>query len=349
VKPVAVYIQDRLQGDWTHDSRVAVTMGRIGLDVHIVTLHCVVPWISLPIFQEPSRFAAIKRIASLRPDVLFCEGGAWHLLALPFARHTWVRTPARSPSQSKDLLQRALLRQAEAVSICNPWERERWRSYRLVDLAYPLDNGFWSLPTERDPGFWERHGMPLPRGSVIACVGQIIRRKRPVELFDALAILLQERDDLILVFAGETFEAEVESALRARISVEGLTDRVHLPGLVQPREELRQLLAWADIHVLNTLWESQCMALYESLAAGVPTLIPAIPELTSAFPNLPAHRNGHELRRNVTALLDDPQLGERLVGSSKPHLEWAYNESHDRTVHRLCAEWLNGAVVETAP
>jgi glycosyltransferase involved in cell wall biosynthesis len=205
------------------------------------------------------------------------------------------------------------------------------------------------MPIEKDPQFWERHGMQRPEGPVIACVGQIIRRKRPVEIFDSLAPVLQSRKDVTLVFAGETFEPEVERTLRYHISAEGLADRVLLPGVIRPREELRQLYSWADIHVLNTVWESQCMVLYESLAAGVPTLIPAIPELTSAFPNLPAHRNGDELKHNVMTLLDDPDFRTRLVRSSKPYLEWAYNESHDRTIHRLCTEWLNGAIDPAAP
>ena len=349
MKRVAVYLQDRLQGDWTHDSRVAGTLSRIGFDVHAVTRECVVPWDSLPVWEEGSRAAVIRRIARLSPDLLFCEGGAWHLYALPLARRTWVRSPTHSPSRTKDLVQKALLRRVDAVSICNPWDRQHWRSFRLVDLAYPLDTAFWSLPTQRDPAFWTRRGLPVPTGPLILCVGQIVGGKRPVELFDALAPLLRARDGVTLLYAGETFDSGVEKLLRARISTEGLSGRVHLPGLIQPREDLRQLFAWTDIHVLNTVRETQCMALYESLAAGVPTLIPAIPNLTSAFPTLLAHRDAAEIRQNVTTVLDDPAFGQELVGRSRPYLLWADNEAHDRTIERLCEEWFNGKGAEAQP
>jgi glycosyltransferase involved in cell wall biosynthesis len=342
-KPVAVYLQDRLQGDWTHDSRVALVLDEIGFEVHAVTGECVAPWKSLQVWEEPSRFSAIRRIARLSPHVLFCEGGAWHLYALPFARHTWVRSPTRSSSPTKDLVQRVLLKRADAVSICNPWERTRWQDYRLVNLPYPLDTGFWSLRVERDPNFWTRRNLATPPGPLIVCVGSIISGKRPVQLFEGLAPFLQERDGATLLFAGETFQVEVEAELRSKVSQAGLEDRVHLPGAFRPREELRQLLAWADVHVLNTVAETQCMALYESLAAGVPTLIPAIPHLTLAFPNLPAHANVEELRRNVAAVLDNPSLGSELVESSQAYLKWADNSAHDRTVMEVCSAWLTDA------
>lgn len=341
MRPVAVYLQARLQGDWTHDSRVALVLSEVGFDVHAVTTECVVPWSSLPVWEEGSRFAAIQRVARLSPHLLFCEGGAWNLYGLPFARHTWVRSPTRSPSAVKDLVQRKLLGRADAVSICNPWERARWQDYRLVNLPYPLDTAFWSLPVERDEAFWGRRGLATPPGPLIVCVGSILSGKRPVQLFEGLAPLLHERRDVTLLYAGETFHFDVETELKAKIAAAGLEDQVCLAGVIRPREDLRQLLAWADLHVLNTVAETQCMALYESLAARVPTLIPAIPELTWAFPNLPAHATGEELRQNVADVLDDPSRGQELVESSRPYLEWATFEEHDRTVREVASPWLN--------
>jgi len=75
------------------------------------------------------------------------------------------------------------------------------------------------------------------------------------------------------------------------------------------------------------------MAIYEALAAGVPTLISAIPELTSQFPNLPAHGSVDELRSNAQRALGDPGLARRLVDSSRAQVEWADMARHDDVFH----------------
>ena len=72
-------------------------------------------------------------------------------------------------------------------------------------------------------------------------------------------------------------------------------------------------------------------AIYEALAAGVPTLISAIPVLTSQFPHLPAHAGPGELRRNLSRTLEDPQYRNALVESSRDRLAWVDITRHDTT------------------
>src|SRR5205823_2556975 len=136
-------------------------------------------------------------------------------------------------------------------------------------------------------------------------VAQIRALKRQSQLVEALAPLLKERRDITLAFAGWTLEEAEEAATKAAIARNGLNGRVILLGNLG-REDLRQLYAWTDVHAINSTTETQCLVLYESLAARRPTLIPRLPQLTSQFPGLLAHDTKQELLANARRLLDDP-------------------------------------------
>jgi glycosyltransferase involved in cell wall biosynthesis len=286
-------------------------------------------------WTEPSRARGLLRTARLRADLLFTEGSTWQLLALPSAHHSWVRATGGSSRPWLLAFERLLIRPASAVSFLNPWEQERWRlpDRQQADLSHPVDITFWSTPVASDPQLWSARGLTAPRGPVISYVAQIMQRKRQAELVSSLAELMRERPDVGLALAGYVAEPEAERQLRALIHAERLENRVWILGRLT-REEVRQLYAQSTAHVINTASEMECMVLYESLAAGTPTLISALPELTSAFPGLPAHHNGQELRANVGRLLDDPALGPRLVASARTRLGWADVVRHDEGFRR---------------
>jgi glycosyltransferase involved in cell wall biosynthesis len=320
------------------EARPALLLAERGHDVHVVSLD------TRPVDTAPARWwpasnrlALVRRVAALRPKLVFVESTTANLVAVPFGSRSWVRAPLPSPNPLKAAVQKALLSRADAVSFCHPAQGDPWRvpPERLADLPYPVDVSFWSQPVTREAEWWHRRGAEPPGGPVVALVANLLRRKRQVEALTALEPVLARRADVTLVFAGATFEAEVEAELRARIRERGLTGRVRLLGGL-PRDDVRQLLAWTSVHVVNTAFETQCMAVYESLAAGVPTLIAGIPELTSAFPELPAHRDAADLSRNVEAVLDDPELARRAVERSQARVRWADIEHHDELFEAGC-------------
>jgi glycosyltransferase involved in cell wall biosynthesis len=343
-RSVAVVLHDYFPHTIDYPSgRVAMILRDLGAEVHVVelrgaaapSLDGVVRW------TEPSRFAALLRVAQLRPQLLFVEGASWGLLATLGARQSWVRVTGHSRGFRR-LFQRAMIRRARWVWFPNPYE-ERWWSLpdrKLAHLGYPVDIEFWSTAVERDRSFWTGRGLAVPEGPVISYAAQLMHGKRQVEMLIALLPVLEERPGLVLVFAGWTAEPIIEEQLRELISANGFAGRVHLLGGVRPREELRQLYAWSDIHVINTAAETQCMVLYESLAAGIPNLIPDLPQLTSAFPAVPVHRNDEELQANVRWLLDDSSVGEELVVRARSRLPWADVRRHDQGIRELAGRVL---------
>ena len=84
------------------------------------------------------------------------------------------------------------------------------------------------------------------------------------------------------------------------------------------------------------------MVLYESLAARRPTLIPRLPQLTSAFPGLLTHENNRELLTNARRLLDDPGLAETQLQGAQQRLAWADVRRHDANIEQFVARIRRG-------
>lgn len=330
----AVVVHDRMPHSITMPTaRPALLLREAGAEVHVVDIgprgrdedEGVLKW------HCSSRVAAALRVATLRPDFLFLEGSTWHLMLLPLSRRSWVRATGRSERPVVATAERLMIRAASVVSVSNPDHAERWQlpKGRLLELAYPVDIDFWSAPVERSPEFWQRRGLPTPPGPVVTYVAQLMKRKRQTEMVSALAPVLRDRPDVRLVFAGAPVEPGAEDALRATAKGAGVAEQVHVLGPVSPPEELRQLYAWTTVHAVNSAWETQCMVVYESLAAGVANAVSALPVLTTAFPDVPAHEDDDALRRNVVHLLDDAEARAAVVRESRDRLRWADIRRHD--------------------
>lgn len=294
------------------------------------------------IWYEPSLSCTARRLIRLRPELSFFEGPSRELTLLPLCHRSWVRTPYRSDQAAKAAAEQALIRAADAVTFTNPHDARRWyvRQERRLDLPYPVEVGYWSERVPRDPTWWHLRGRCVPTGPVVAYVSNIVSGKRQAELVAALASLLHRRPELTLAIVGRTFDSGEMARVETVVRDEHLADQVWIAGELA-RNDLRQLYAWTQVHAVNTAHETQCMVVYESLAAGVPTLIPAIPSLSQAFPALSTHATDEELRVNVERLLDDRHVGDEQVRRSRSRVEWADVARHDRLFIEHCDRLLS--------
>ncbi len=274
-----------------------------GFDVHAVTRGTAPERFELDgvtVWVERGTERTVRRVIRLRPELMFVESSTFGVLLGTLAARSWIRNPLPAANRRLHQLQRAALCGFDAVSFTNPSDRRRWtvRDSKEVDLPYPVDVQWWAAPVPRRESWWTDRGWSVPQGHVLVSNAAYTRRKRLVELLDALAPYLRANPSSILVLTGhqsvDPYETEI---VRRRPAELGLGEQVMVTGWISPAE-IRELLAWASVTVINSSWETQCMAIYEALAAGVPTLISAIPVLTSQFPSLPAHANDQELRSN---------------------------------------------------
>jgi hypothetical protein len=174
------------------------------------------------------------------------------------------------------------------------------------------------------------------------CNSAFERRKGHAELLEWLAPVLRSDPGAVLVVFGHRWrEPGVWKMVNTRPSELGIGDQVRALDWISAAD-IRDLLAWSSLSIVNTKRETQCMAIYEALAAGVPALITDIPDLTLQFPNLPAHSTGEELRANVGRVLAAPEYGRELVVSSAERVAWSDVRRHDelfqtRLESLLCA------------
>lgn len=318
------------------NARPARLMQQRGLDLHIVTFGAGgrTDLDGVPLWRETGLAATARRVRALRPDLLFVETPTTSLALVLTARLSWVRSPVLSAKPVKALVQRVLAHRMDYATFCNPADAEPWKlpPERILDLPYPVEVGFWSTPVGRDDRWWTDRDLEVPSGPVIACVSNLFAKKRQPQVVDWLAPLLRRGDDVRLVIAGRVFDEQVARDVRSAIAGHDLGDRVHVVGELS-HDDTRQLYAWSSAAVINSSVETQCMALYEALAAGVPVAIRDAPNLTSAFPQLPAHSNAGQLRSNVERYLDDEAARRNAVAACQERVAWADAHRHDELLN----------------
>jgi glycosyltransferase involved in cell wall biosynthesis len=110
-----------------------------------------------------------------------------------------------------------------------------------------------------------------PRPGVVVMLAAFERRKRHVALLRALAAAGDTLPRFKLLFAGKGPE---EARVRAEVAALGLQDRVVFCG---HRSDPEALLALADLSVLTSEREGLPRVIVQSIAAGCPVLVNALP------------------------------------------------------------------------
>jgi glycosyltransferase involved in cell wall biosynthesis len=100
-------------------------------------------------------------------------------------------------------------------------------------------------------------------------VGNILRRKRVLELCEAFGDMTYSSAELVLV--GSELEPEYAAAVRATVARMGVSQRVRFLGPL-PAAGVAEQLAQADVLVLPSALEGYGMVLSEALWASVPII-----------------------------------------------------------------------------
>jgi glycosyltransferase involved in cell wall biosynthesis len=147
-----------------------------------------------------------------------------------------------------------------------------------------------------------------PGQAIVLAAGRLAAQKGFGLLLDAAARWGDIRPAPLLVIAGQ---GPLAGELQARAASLGLTVR-----FVGHRDDLRALLAAADVFVLPSVWEGQALILQEALRAGVPVVATRVggnPELTGEDAAiLVPPGDAQRLAEAVRAVLGDPALAARL-------------------------------------
>ncbi|MBI1325977.1 glycosyltransferase [bacterium] len=175
-------------------------------------------------------------------------------------------------------------------------------------------------PTSEDPRskVFDIVGL-APGDRLVLAVGRVLDQKAHVDLVHAIADISRSRDDVHLVIVGSQVEQTYVAKVRETIEEREIGARVHL---LEPRHDIPDFLAAADVFGFPSKYEGLPLALTEAMAAGVPCVVSDIgPNL-----ELVQHEvNGlvipvgdvQALTRAIVQILDDQHLAERLGGQAK--------------------------------
>lgn len=222
--------------------------------------------------------AAIRRI---RPDVLFCAGNSYTIVAVSMRLLLGKACPPIVAKMSNDLTRNDL--PTPARPFYRAWLRIQGRVIdRLVGMAPPMREeiaGLMRAPQQHiavidDPSLAEADiqrlaaarsaakAAPRGPGRSFLAIGRLAAQKNFGLLIDAFARMAGPDDQLAIIGEGSA-----RRALEAQIERLGLAEKVRLPGHVSP---LDAELAAADALVLSSDYERVPAVVAEALAAGLP-------------------------------------------------------------------------------
>lgn len=220
--------------------------------------------------------AAIRRI---RPDVLFCPGNSYTIVAVMMQLLLGRACPPVIAKISNDLTRADL--PAPARPFYRAWLRIQGRRFAcIVGMAPPMHAEIAELmqaPPERiaiidDPSLAEADIERLTAARAAAArsgpgrrflaIGRLAAQKNFALLLEAFAAMAEPDDRLAII--GEGGERR---ALEGHIKRLGLARKVRLPGHINP---LGSELAAADALVLSSDYEGVPAVVAEALAAGLP-------------------------------------------------------------------------------
>jgi glycosyltransferase involved in cell wall biosynthesis len=192
-------------------------------------------------------------------------------------------------------------------------------------------------------GIRDRLGLP-PGARIAANVAALVPHKGHATLVNAAKGLERRFPDLHWVVAGR---GQLKEQLETQIEQVGLRGRVHLIGHIDQPE---RLIADADLFVMSSQEEGLGTSVLEAMALGIPvasTTAGGLPELLGQGAGLLVPpRDPAALARAVARILDDPELGRRLVGRAREEvLRFSDQRMAEevRSVYRSFAHSLDGS------
>ena len=218
-------------------------------------------------------------------------------------------------------LERLILRQADWVVTHGPMDYVRIKNTITTDKISFIPLGVDTKKFKPVP----KRALKLKRKilgdevkRVILYVGRLSPIKDLPTLFHAFKRVLKDHEDVVLIVIGSGVE---EGNYHKLVKELGIADKVLFLGFI-PNEKLPPYYNMADVYVLPSLYEEWSNTIMEAMACGVPVVATAVganPWLVNdgetGFLVPPCRPD--LLAKRISAILDDPQLAERMAKNAR--------------------------------
>jgi glycosyltransferase involved in cell wall biosynthesis len=221
-----------------------------------------------------------EKLAQIKPDIVHTQGATDHAyVALRSSYPTVITVHGIQSEDSKH--QGSFHRRARKFIYSRLIERYNLSHTRhLIAISRYVTDYFskllrpdakvYHVPNAVNDSFFE-----LPNvsdGSTVLYAGRIVQRKRPLDLVQAFAKVVQHVPSAQLRLAGEyASEASYVEEVRRFIQMANLGDRVHLLGGLSEGAILREF-ASCDILALPSAQETTPMVIAQAMAASKPVV-----------------------------------------------------------------------------
>ncbi len=181
-------------------------------------------------------------------------------------------------------LERLMARLSTCIIAISERQREELLAFRIAPegkirvIPRGIDLGRIKYGSDDTGKFKQEQGISRDK-KLIGFIGRLTQIKNPYTFIDVAARVLQERRDVVFIFAGD---GEMSDELRFRVRELGLAENVVFTGFIK---DLRRLYADLDALLLTSFNEGTPVAILESIANSVPVIasrVGGVPDLIEA-------------------------------------------------------------------
>ena len=233
-----------------------------------------------------------------------------------------VKTPKWNKEHEKEVLLNCEKRNIPVTVISTGIKKRIEKHYleapsRCITV---VPNGTNIAPEIGIPGINLRKIYHIPDDAGIAvAVGNICTNKNQIQIVEAIPLVRQNaKTDLYVFFCGKDC---ADGAVQKRIEELGLTDHVFMLGFV-PREQLGNLYAQSDFHILASANEGFGLGIIEAFVYGLPSVtfadLDAIPDLYEESTMLLCqNRSTEALAEAIVRTMDKDWDKSKIITHSK--------------------------------
>ncbi len=170
-----------------------------------------------------------------------------------------------------------------------------------------------------------------PDAAIVGSAGMLVEQKAHDVLIKAVDLANRESERPIeLVISGS---GELRDELEAQIASAEFSDRLHLLGFLEKREQVYKMMHEIDIYAMPSRWEGFCVAALEAMAIGNACVFSDIEEFHEPFHHLAKFHpvdSPNRLSNKIVMIAEDENIRKAL--SKKSHGEIRVNHTIKKTV-----------------